>query len=102
MGPRQAIEEAVKSSDALYDCGFISATARVFEPELAHGTLRLLRFSSNYVADPQPAINTAFEKEGRPVPSYNAELINHDPFFCRVISPCPRCRRNSTDDSEGN
>ena len=98
-GVNQAIQEAVDSNESLHDCGFISATARVFEQKLAHGTLRLLRFSSNHVADPQPIINTAFEKEGKPLPSYDPELINHDPWYCRFISPCAHCRRISSDNS---
>lgn len=96
-GVNQAIQELVESNDKLHDCGFIGVAGRIFQEKLTHGTLRLLRFSSNNVADPQPIITTTFEKGGKPAPSYDSELINHDPYYCRLISPCPYCIRNSQD-----
>lgn len=99
-GVNLAIQEAVDSNDSLHDCGFINVSSRVVDPKLSHGTLRLLRYSLNQVADPQPIINTAFEKEGIPAPSFDPELINHDPWYCKTIAPCPRCRRNSSDNAD--
>lgn len=98
-GVNQAIQEVVDSNENLYDCGFLNTSARTFMKDLAHGTLRLLRFSSNRVADAQALINIAYEKEGKTTPSYDPELINHDPYYCRNVSACPRCRRIQKENS---
>jgi predicted O-methyltransferase YrrM len=91
-GVHQAVAELVESRSELHDCGFLCNTPRIHDdPRLAYAGLRLLRWSKDRVARPEPHLERAYGREGEAVPVRDPRLLNHDMWYCRTVEPCDVC-----------
>ncbi len=93
FGVNEAIKEVLEGDNRLHDCGYLCATPSTTEDFSAYWGLRLVRFDPARVVDPTPALERGYLAAGKPVPKWDAELLNHDVWYCRAIKPCPRCVR---------
>ena len=55
-GLHQAIADTIEADGRLHDCGFVCAKLGLHDRHAAYSGLRLIRFESNRVSDPQPVI----------------------------------------------
>jgi predicted O-methyltransferase YrrM len=92
-GVHQAIREAVGTDNRLHDCGFLCVTLGVHDRHAAYNGLRLVRFESSQISDPQPIIERQYRTAGVPVPTFDPETLNHDGWWCRTVQACPKCAR---------
>ncbi len=92
IGVSRAIREAVEADIGIYDCGYVCSTPHTGDPLVAYSGFRMLRFASARVADPGPLIDGYYRSKGMAPPVPDADLINHDGWYCRRFEPCPRCR----------
>jgi predicted O-methyltransferase YrrM len=90
-GVHQAITEVIEVNGRLHDCGFVCVRLGVHDRHVAYNGLRLVRYESNRVSDPQPAINREYRAAGLPVPAFDPEVVNHDGWWCRTVQACPKC-----------
>jgi hypothetical protein len=98
-GVHQALTDAIENDDRLHDCGFVCGYLGTRDRHTAYDGLRLMRFESNKVSDPQPIIEREFQAAGVPVPRFDREALNHDPWWCRTVRPCPKCARGESSSS---
>ena len=94
FGLSEAIREALDRHPHLQDCGYVCAKPAVKVGVLAYGGLRLLRVGPR-LADPQPILQREYAAAQRPLPPRDAELRNHDKWYCKHVTPCPRCAREA-------
>lgn len=94
-GVHEAIVEAIGKNPHLIDCGYPCSRPATSLPPLAYGGLRLLRYTSQAIIDPQPIINLEFEHYHKAVPLRDPTLFNHDEWYCRVVKPCAYCRKKT-------
>jgi predicted O-methyltransferase YrrM len=94
-GLHQTIIDAVDAESRFHDCGFVCVKLSVHDRNVAYGGLRLVRFESNNVSDPQPIIDREYRAAGLPVPAYDLEVLNHGGWWCREVRACPRCAREA-------
>ena len=68
-GVHEAIVEAIHGNAHLIDCGYPCSRPATSLPPLAYGGLRLLRYTSQAIIDPQPIINLGIRAlpQGHPV-----------------------------------
>ena len=92
-GVHQAIADAIEVDERLHDCGFVCVKLGVHDRHAAYNGLRLVRFESNRVSDPQPIIDREYRAAGLPVPAFDPEVVNHDVWWCRAVQACPKCAR---------
>lgn len=90
-GLSEAIREALERYDTLHDCGYVCAKPATGVGVLAYGGFRMLRVASSRIADPTPFIEHAFRAVHKPIPQSHPDLLNHDAWYCREVSPCPHC-----------
>jgi hypothetical protein len=91
-GLSEAIAEALRVNEKLIDCGYACARPAAM-PLLAYGGLRLLRFASSAIMDPQPTIEREYARQKKHPPQRDPELLDHDEWYCRVHQPCAHCQR---------
>lgn len=97
FGVSEAIRHAVESNSNLFDCGYVCTKPGMANPLLAYKGLRMLRVGPSTVSDPQPILAQAYHAAGKPLPSRDPDLLNHDPFYyCRFIQPCPYCQKKAS------
>jgi predicted O-methyltransferase YrrM len=92
-GLHQMVTDAVSTDERLHDCGFVCTRLGLHDPFVAYDGLRLLRFETEGVSDPQPIIEREFRAAGKPVPQFDPEVLNHGGWWCRAVCACPRCAR---------
>lgn len=96
-GVATAIKEVVESDPRLTDCGYPCRTAQVgHDPLTPYNGFRLLRFASAVTptVDVEKVVAPAYVAKGVPQPKLDPDALNHDIWYCRVISPCPRCQKD--------
>jgi predicted O-methyltransferase YrrM len=98
-GVHQAIVDAIQSDGRLHDCGFVCVKLGLHDLHAAYNGLRLVRFESNHVSDPQPIIDREYRAAGVPVPAFDPEVVNHDGWWCRTVQACPKCARGEPSNS---
>ena len=98
-GVHQAIADAIELDERLHDCGFVCVKLGVHDRHAAYNGLRLVRFDSNPISAPQPIIDQEYRAAGLPVPSFDAEVLNHDGWWCRTVRACPKCARGESSNS---
>ena len=98
-GVHQALTDAIENDDRLHDCGFVCGYLGTRDRHTAYDGLRLIRFESNKVSDPQPMIEREFQAAGLPSPRFDFEALNHDPWWCRTVQACPKCARGESSSS---
>jgi predicted O-methyltransferase YrrM len=72
-----------------------AAELGLHDRHVAYDGLRLVRFESNQVSDPQPIIDREYRAAGLPVPAFDVEVLNHGGWWCRVVQACPKCAREA-------
>jgi len=92
-GVAEAIREVVEANLNLHDCGYVCTQPTTKRSYLAYGGFRMIRIGSPTVADPQPLLDDAYAVESRPAPVFNADLLNHDGWYCRTFEKCAWCRK---------
>lgn len=91
-GVGTAISEAVSKYPLLHDCGFPCRTPRVgYDPFTPYNGVRLLRYAANALVDPAQVVRPFYEEEGKVPPAAGPDVLNHDAWYCRTLTPCPRC-----------
>jgi len=96
-GVATAIREAVEANPALVDCGYPCRTANVYaDPVTPYNGFRLLRWTAAPVAprsvDVEQVLDPIYAEHKRPRPPYRTDMLNHDIWYCRAVSPCEYCR----------
>jgi predicted O-methyltransferase YrrM len=93
---REAVEAGDTRGDTLVDCGYLCRTANVYnDPWTPYNGFRLLRRASAAdakVVDVEQVADPLYAAAGRPRPPLRRDSLNHDGWFCRMVSPCERCR----------
>jgi hypothetical protein len=84
-GVDAAIAEILRRRPDLVDCGLLSRNPQLGDP-VAYEGLRLLRVGPS---DTRRVISEAFTREGRPAPSFDRSLWNHDEFYLRMLRESP-------------
>ncbi len=91
-----AVREAIAASDGqLVDCGFLQPVPHPLFDDHAYGGFRLLRHVAAGFDSARDIVRRGYESEGRTAPEFDPELIDHDHWYCRAVSPCPRCARQA-------
>lgn len=91
-GVNTAVSEAVARNSRLRDCGFPCRTPRMgYDPFTPYNGVRLLRYSLRDTTSPDEAVRPFYEAEGKTPPVAGSDVLNHDQWRCRTLSPCPRC-----------
>jgi predicted O-methyltransferase YrrM len=96
-GVATAIREAIEANPSLVDCGYPCRTANVYaDPVTPYNGFRLLRWTAAPVAprsvDVEQVLEPIYAEHRRPRPPYRADLLNHDIWYCKAVSPCDYCR----------
>ena len=96
-GVATAIREAVDANPGLVDCGYPCRTPNIWaDPLTPYNGFRLLRYSGQPVAprsvDVEQVLDRLYAHHQRPRPPYRTDILNHDIWYCRAISPCEYCR----------
>jgi len=94
-GLHQAVIDAADTDKRFNDCGFVCVKLGLHDRHVAYDGLRLVRFESNQVSDPQPIIDREYRAAGLPVPAFDVEVLNHGGWWCRAVQPCPKCTREA-------
>lgn len=103
-GVATAIKEMVEADPRLTDCGYPCRTAQVsHDPLTPYNGFRLLRFSSAVAptVDVETVVAPAYQRKGVMQPKLDRDALNHDIWYCRAISPCPRCRKDKAAAGQG-
>jgi len=95
FGVSEAVREALEANPRLHDCGYMCVRPYTDEPLLSYRGLRMLRYATNPVADPQPLIVEGYQEVGLTPPVPHPDLLDHDGWYCRHFEPCPYCRAQS-------
>ena len=90
-GVHQAVVELAGSGLLVHDCGFLCATPGTYDSRVAYNGLRLLRVDRNIMSDPQPLIDAAYTRAGKPTLEFDRSAIDHDLWWCKNMGPCARC-----------
>ena len=101
-GVHQAIDDVIEMDSRLHDCGFVCVKLGVHDRHAAYNGLRLVRFESNRVSDPQPIIDREYRASGLNPPQFDLEALNHDNWWCKYVRACPKCVRGEASSSRGN
>ena len=96
-GVATAIREAIEANPSLVDCGYPCRTANVYaDPVTPYNGFRLLRWTAAPVAprsvDVEQVLDPIYAEHKRPRPPYRTDMLNHDIWYCRAVSPCEYCR----------
>lgn len=95
-GVATAIREAVETQASLVDCGYPCRTANTTaDPVTPYNGFRLLRWSvaaGSRSVDVERILEPLYADQRRPRPPLQRDVLNHDLWYCRAISPCERCR----------
>lgn len=94
FGVSEALREALESYPSLSDCGYVCATPSLEQGIIAYGGFRMLRFATSPIVDPQKLIERSGHQSNKPVPQPNRDLLNHDIWYCRAVTPCSFCQKN--------
>ncbi len=92
LGVSESIRQALESDPRLHDCGYMCVRPYTDEPLLSYRGLRMLRFASSAVANPEPLIEAGYREVGLNPPVPHPDLLDHDGWYCRHFEPCPHCR----------
>jgi predicted O-methyltransferase YrrM len=92
LGVSEAIREAIEHDNRLHDCGYLSSSVCTDDPLVAYRGIRVVRFANQPVADPGVLIERGYRADGLTPPTPDPDLRNHDGWYCRYFTPCPRCR----------
>jgi predicted O-methyltransferase YrrM len=92
-GVHQAVDEIIQTQTRFHDCGFLCVKLGTHDRHVAYNGLRLLRFDSNKLADPQPFIEREYLSIGVVPPKFDPEVVDHDGYWCRAVRKCPKCAR---------
>jgi predicted O-methyltransferase YrrM len=96
VGVHLAIRETIEQNKNWHDCGYICRQVRaVHGNPVAHNGLQLIRIDPGSIANPRPYVEGAFARDGLSVPESEKELLNHDPWYCRTVKPCPWCQEEN-------
>lgn len=98
-GVHQAISDAIQTDERLHDCGFVCVKLGVHDRHAAYNGLRLVRFESSRVSDPQQVIDREYQAAGLIAPGFDAEALNHDNWWCEHVHACPKCARGEPSNS---
>jgi predicted O-methyltransferase YrrM len=106
-GVAAAIREAIEASLSLVDCGYPCRTANVYaDPVTPYNGFRLLRWTAAAVAprsvDVEQVLEPIYVEHRRPRPPCRADLLNHDIWYCKAVSPCEYCRSKQAASAGGN
>src|SRR5262249_61931950 len=85
--------DVIKTDERLHDCGFVCVKLGLHDRHVAYNGLRFLRFESKSISDPQPIIDREYRSAGLAVPTFDADVLNHDGWWCRTVQACPKCAR---------
>jgi hypothetical protein len=96
-GVATAIREALEANPSLVDCGYPCRTANVYsDPVTPYNGFRLLRWTAAAVAprsvDVEQVVDPIYAEHNRPRPPVRTDMLNHDIWYCRAVSPCEYCR----------
>lgn len=91
FGVHQAAHDLITGNPRFHDCGFVCVDIGVRDKFAAYHGLRLLRYDVNAISDPQPWIDAAYTKAGKPAPAFDPATLNHDGWWCRTVKACPKC-----------
>jgi predicted O-methyltransferase YrrM len=95
-GVATAIREFLEQNPQLVDCGYPCRTANTYDPLTPYNGFRLLRWTAAPVAprsvDVEQVLDPLYAAEHKPRPPLRREILNHDIWHCRVVSPCDYCR----------
>jgi predicted O-methyltransferase YrrM len=96
-GVHLAIRQMIEQHDHWHDCGYLCRQVVPVDGDpVAHRGLQLIRIDPVPIVDPRPHIERAFARRGLQMPDADPTLLNHDPWFCRAVKPCPWCQRQKT------
>lgn len=93
-GVHKAVVDTMEADQRFHDCGFPCVGLGVHDGHVAYNGLRLLRFESNAVSDPQPGIEREYRAAGVTPPMFDPEVVNHDVWWCKTVRACPKCARS--------
>jgi predicted O-methyltransferase YrrM len=93
FGLNQMVTDVVSDDARFHDCGFVCTKLGLHDPYVAYDGLRLLRFETHDVSDPQPIIDREFRAAGLPAPQFDPQVLNHGGWWCRTVRACPKCAR---------
>jgi hypothetical protein len=94
-GVANAISESLGENPLLHDCGYPCRTPRMdYDPLTPYNGVRLLRYSGAGICDAHELVTPFYEAEGNHAPVPGPDVYNHDQWYCRNLSPCPRCAAN--------
>jgi predicted O-methyltransferase YrrM len=102
-GVATAIREAVESNPALADCGYPCRTANPWaDPQMPYNGFRLLRYgaAATRSVDVEQVLEPLYALHRRTRPALRTDVLNHDLWYCRVVSPCERCRAEQATGSQ--
>ena len=96
-GVATGIREAIEAHPNLVDCGYPCRTVNVYaDPATPYNGFRLLRWTAAAVAprsvDVEQVADPLYAEHGRPRPPLRPDVLNHDLWHCRAVSPCGYCR----------
>ena len=96
-GVATAIKDAIETHPNLVDCGYPCRTANVYaDPVTPYNGFRLLRWTAAAVAprtvDVEQVVEPLYAEQKHPRPPLRPDVLNHDVWHCRVVSPCAYCR----------
>lgn len=96
-GVATAIREAIEAHPGLVDCGYPCRTPNVYaDPATPYNGFRLLLWTGVKAAprsvDVEAILEPLYARERRVRPPMREDVLNHDIWYCRVVSPCAYCR----------
>ena len=96
-GVAEAIREAVEANPGLVDCGYACRTANTrADPLTAYNGFRLLRWTASPAGprsvDVERVLDPLYAEQQNTRPPLRRDVLNHDMWYCRAVSPCEHCR----------
>ena len=96
-GVATAIGEALDAHPGLVDCGYPCRTANTYsDPLTPYNGFRLLRWTKSQPAprsvDVEQVLEPLYAEQKLPRPPLRRDVLNHDIWHCRAVSPCDYCR----------
>src|SRR5712664_2431719 len=92
-GVATAINEGIARNPRLHDCGYPCRTPRMdYDPYTPYNGVRLLRYANSRICDAHQVVKPFYEAEGKRPPTPAPDVFDHDQWYCRTHSPCPRCK----------
>lgn len=96
FGVATAIREVLEANPSLVDCGYPCRNVNTYDPLTPYNGFRLLRWTSAPVAprsvDVEQVLDPLYARLNKPRPALRRDVLNHDIWHCRAVSPCEYCR----------